>query len=457
MTWPMPASLLALGILSLLVTASPGQASCSATDNVLLIVTDDMGIDRVRAYGEHPNPGPTPTLDKLVAQGIRFTRCWANPLCSPTRATILTGRYGFRTGIGHVIGAQAGTTGLSLDEWSLPMVLRRAAGDRVRTACLGKWHLNGIDQGLGHPVDMGFHLYSGAPWNLGDPDDPDAYYHFSKVVGDSTILVHRYATTDTADDVIRAIDGFGDEPWFVWAAFHSAHVPYHQPPPDLTDLPLSGDPNDSAPIHHKAMVQALDAELARVLAGIEPAVLARTTVIVVADNGTQGPATLPPTNPLHGKGTLYEGGVRVPLIVWGAGVKQGGVCEALVNTTDLFATVLELAAVDPRTVLPTGHHLDSHSLVPYLVDPDAPSERSFAYAEAFKPNNVPREELVKLRRAVRNDRYKLVRNELDQIDRLYDLFLDPDEGRDLLELAQLDPAQREAYRDLDLVLTRLVD
>jgi arylsulfatase A-like enzyme len=428
-----------------------------AQDNVLLVVLDDIGVDRVRAYGEHPLVGSTPTLDQLAGEGVRFTRCWANPLCSPTRATILTGRYGFRTGIGHVIGNQYGTTGLSLEEWALPEVIRRATLDRYRTVCLGKWHLGGLGQGLVHAEDSGFHRFAGTLANLGEPDDPGAYYHWSKVVDGELATVHRYATTDTADDVLRTVEQLGDRPWFIWAAFHAAHVPYHRPPPDLADYPLSGDPQDSPAPHHKAMVQALDAELGRVLAGIDPKVLARTTVIVIADNGTQGPASEAPTNPTHGKGTLFEGGIRVPLIVWGAGVQQAGVCDALVNASDLFATTLELVGVDPAQVIPSDVPLDSVSLVPYLVNPGASSQRDFVYSEAFKPNNVPLAELVKLRRTLRDQRYKLVRNELDSIDRLYDLWLDPGEERDLLLLPELSDSQREAWRALDRRLRALIE
>lgn len=434
--------------LALLLTAFSGVAA--AQDNVLLVVVDDVGVDRVRAYGEHPDAGPTPTLDQLAAGGVRFTRCWASPLCSPTRATILTGRYGFRTGIGNIISLQVGSVGLGREEWTLPEAVRRGTDEAVGTAAVGKWHLGSTDQGLAHPRDSGFHDYVGAPLNLDD------YFQFTKVIGDSTIAVDRYATVDTAEDLVRTVDAFGDQPWFVYAAFHAAHKPYHAPPGELHDFALSGDPEDSIPLHHRAMVQALDTELGAALAGIGTDVLARTTVIVIGDNGTQGPATSPPTNPQHGKGTLFEGGVRVPLIVWGAGVGRPGVCDALVNATDLYATVLDLLGVDPVAAVPRDVVLDSTSLAPYLADPALPSLREHVYTEAFKPNHAAPGQHTKLRRALRGDRYKLVRDELSGVDRLYDLWLDPGEERDLLELPALEDEWRAAHVDLDRRLRAVV-
>ncbi len=425
-----------------------------AQDNVLLVVLDDVGVDRVGVYGAHPRPAPTPVLDCLATRGVRFTRCWSNPFCSPTRATIATGRYGFRTGIGTVLGTKLGTTGLSLDEWTLPEVIRRGSSSRYVTACLGKWHLSGVDQEELHPESSGFHVYAGGLRNLGPPGDEDAYYHWLKIIAGQATTVHRYATTDTADDVLRAVQSSGDEPWFIWAAFHAAHRPYHAPPPQLTDLPLNGDPLDSPALHHKAMVQALDAELGRVLAGIPPAVLARTTVVVVADNGTQGSASDPPTDPTHGKGTLWEGGVRVPLIVWGAAVSRPGVCDALVNTTDLFATLAELCGVDARSVVPPAVPLDSISLVPYLRDPTLDSLRDFAYAEIFKPNHADSNHTQRFR-AVRGTRFKLVRDEIGGAERMHDLESDPCEERDLLRGGPLTPEQRSAYRDLKRLLAAL--
>ncbi len=113
-------SALSRGFLAVVVLT----ASAMAGENVLLVVLDDVGVDRVAAYGALENPPATPTMDGLAARGVRFDRCWSTPFCSPTRATLITGRYGFRTGIG--VPLREGEKGLSVEEWSLPRTLNAA-------------------------------------------------------------------------------------------------------------------------------------------------------------------------------------------------------------------------------------------------------------------------------------------------------------------------------------------
>lgn len=421
-------------------------------DNVLLVVLDDVGVDRVRAYGVHPSPAPTPTLDGLASEGVLFETCWATPFCSPTRATILTGRLPFRTGLGNVVTSKVGETGLSLDEWILPEVLSAGSGGVIKTAAIGKWHLGGQADPAWHAEASGFELYSGAPTNLGPPGAEEVWSNFYKLVHAGSVHVKQYATTDEIDDTLRAIEAFGDDPWFVHLALHAAHLPYHAPPDHLHDRELSGDPADSPAAHHAAAVQALDSELGRLLDRMDPAIRERTTVIVVADNGTQGPATTPPFIPTHGKGTLFEGGLRVPLIIAGHGVQPsawGRRCAALVQTTDLFTTVAELLSVDARSVIPPEIELDGESLVPYLADPDLASLRPVTFTEHFKPNHADGSNLVEHRIALRGPRYKLVRNELNGVLRLYDLIEDPFEERELLSAkGGLTSEQRRALDEL---------
>lgn len=446
-----------LAHVALLALALAGRAVAS---NVLLVVLDDVGVDRVRAYGVHPNPAPTPTLDALAARGVLFETCWAQPYCSPTRAAILTGRHPFRTGIGAVITSKVGESGLGLEEWILPEVLEQGSAGAIRTAAIGKWHLGGPADEFWHAEASGFELYSGAPENLGFPGDEGVWWDFHKLVHGGSVHVTRYATTDEVDDALRAIDRFGSEPWCLYLALHAAHQPYHAPPDHLHDRPLVGDPDDSPAAHHAAMVQAIDAELGRLLAALPPATLANTTVIVVADNGTQGPATTPPSVPTHGKGTLFEGGVRVPLIIAGAGIAptaRGRRCAALVQSTDLFATAADLLGVDARKVVPGSVALDSRSLVPYLSDPGLASGRAVLFTEHFKPNHGDPADYTVHRLAVRGVRFKLVRDALTGIERLYDLEADPYELRDILAVGgELTAEQRRARHDLDRWIEEIV-
>ncbi|MHC5212741.1 MAG: sulfatase-like hydrolase/transferase, partial [Planctomycetota bacterium] len=163
------------------------------------------------------------------------------------------------------------------------------------------------------------------------------------------------------------------------------------PPSHLhsVDLSAAASPAETPTPYYRAMVEALDTELGRLLDGLGPALQSRTTVVFLGDNGTPGEVSSRPFAKDHAKGTLYEGGVNVPLIVTGPRVKVPGTESiALVSVTDLFATVAEIAKVDLGQTLP-GVPLDSRSLVPYLADPSAPPQRKVLFTELFHPNGQP--------------------------------------------------------------------
>ena len=413
--------------------------------NVLWIVVDDLGVDRIGVYAEHPDPGTTPNIDALAQQGVLFRNAWANPLCCPTRATLLTGRYSFRTGMGGVIRVVpngGGFGGLRLSETVLPEVL----SPDYQCAALGKWHLAGPNDGWLHPNLTGFAHYAGCMRgfngdvaggiDFGWGDDPYDYFLWHKTINGATDVTDVYATTDIVDDAIAAV-GSLEEPWFLYVATNAAHGPVHAPPPDLHSFDLIGDPVATPVIHTKAMTEALDTELGRLMEHVD---LGDTTVVFVGDNGTAPEATDAPFVPDHAKSTLYEGGVNVPLIAAGAGVDSRGLeCTALVNTTDLFATTCDLVGK------PADPALDSVSLLPYFIDPTRESLRTYVYAERFRPNGFgPYSEYGQ---AVRDRRYKLIWDRLRGAGELYDLELDPFEQNDLLG-ARLNAAEQVAFTRL---------
>ncbi|MCP3917175.1 MAG: sulfatase-like hydrolase/transferase [bacterium] len=403
---------LSLGLLS--VTA-PAHAQL----NVLLIVADDVGIDRIAAYAEHPDPGRTPSIDSLAANGVLFRHCWANPLCSPTRATLLTGRYGYRTGVGTAIGELGGGTALALSELTLPEALPGYA-----SAACGKWHLGHY---AAHPNDSGFDRFAGSLRNLDRLRNGADYSLWTKTVDGSSSISSNYATTDTADETIASMQTLA-EPWFVLSSFNAAHTPVHAPPAGLHSYNLSGSPGDDVPLFTRAMIEAMDTEIGRVLAAAPN----DTLIVFVGDNGTDSLAADPPAIPGRSKGTLYEGGIRVPLIISGPGVAHGE-CRALVNTTDVFATIAELTGSSAQA-------LDSVSLAPYLADPLAPPLREWVYAELF--NNTDTQ------RAIRGWRYKLVRRWTPGFSQqLFDLQTDPFEQSDLLA-GTLTPEQQDAFEGM---------
>jgi arylsulfatase A-like enzyme len=416
----------------------------AAQPNVLVIIADDMGVDRVAAYGEHPDPGNTPTLDKLAERGLLFRNVWANPVCSTSRATLLTGRYAFRTGVGHGV---VPVLDHELDPGT-PSVADLMAPTHA-TGAFGKWHVHSVPgSGVDHPGLMGFEHYAGG-LDVFEDFIGDGYTDWVKTVDGEQTPTSAYATSETVDD---ALNWIGDQsgPWFAWVAFHAPHAPFHAPPAELHSFDLPPEVADDIPLHTKAMVEAMDTEIARLFASLGGEVLSDTLVVFIGDNGTDKPAVTAPADPEKAKNTLFEGGINVPLLVAGPGVAQDAECKALVNTTDLFATLADVAGAS--LPLPA----DSVSLAPYFEDPDLPSQRTFVYADVFQPNGfLP---YTRWERAVRDGRFKLIREidtaTLEEQDALYDLFSDPLEETDLL-LAAPSPAVVQAYQRLDGMIDSL--
>jgi arylsulfatase A-like enzyme len=421
--------------------------------NVLVVLMDDVGSDRIGAYGEHPDAGPTPVIDGLARQGVLFRNAWAQPFCSPTRAAMLTGRASWRTGIGDVVpGGDAaskpqGDFVPSEREVFLPEAL---AGAGYRTAAVGKWHLV-TDQWqpdpFRHPVLVGgFDVHIGALRNLVAAQGDD-YFHWTRNVatkaGAVQASVDAYVTTQNVDDALRLIEAWGGDPWFLWLAFTAPHSPWHEPPQELHSFDLEAD--SPTPLKFRAALEALDSELGRLLSSMPPDVRARTTVVVVGDNGTPPTASTPPL--LQGyKGSVFEGGLRVPIVVSGYRVEAPGrEVSALVHAQDAYATVLQLAGAS----FPEAG-VDSVSLVPYLEDPLAGPQRRWILSELFQPNGAP--PWKNLRRAVREERYKLIEitSLLGTFEKSYDVVADPGEQHDLLP--DLTPEQAEIHAWLQTVL-----
>ncbi|RKY20703.1 MAG: hypothetical protein DRQ55_06720 [Planctomycetota bacterium] len=417
------------------------KAALAIRPNVLLIIADDMGIDLVNAYGEHPDPARTPVLDLLAADGVLFRNAWVTPGCSSTRACMLTGRHPFQTGVGRALTYENTNFELDPGELSVAKTLR-ASG--YHTAAVGKWHLAGrLLSGPQHPLLMGFEHHSGPMDNFTQIGN-DTYYSFDKAVDGVMTQSRTYATTDQVNDALAYIEDFGDEPWFLWLAFNAPHGPAHAPPPELHSYHLPPSPQGNTPIYTRAMTEAMDTEIGRLLGNIRPLVLANTVVIVVGDNGTPKWGVTPPFDPEHAKGTIYEGGVNVPLIVWGRGVASGQESDALIGPTDLPATIAELASS------PTGLAPESLSFTPLLAEPTLASSRTSMFTEIFSPSGF---EPVHVRdeRTTRTTRYKLLAD-LDFANgvttplgyQLYDLVADPFEANNLYSTT-MSPGLQSAF------------
>ena len=429
-------------LVALLAVCGPVRAQ----DNILLIVVDDVGVDMIGAYAEHPDPARTPVVDSLAAQGVLFRNAWSHPTCSPTRASILTGRSPRRTGIGRALAPGFDPVELSIHELALPKALPEA----YTSVALGKWHLSSLEpQGhwLQHPLLLGFAEHRGSPWNLPDAAGQQAYFLWDKSINGKIVRSEIYATTDTVDDALAVIAST-PEPWFVYLAFNAAHTPEHKPPPELHTYDLSEVIADDLVTHTKAMIEAVDTELGRLLAGVEPGVLARTTILFMGDNGTHPDATTAPFVPGHSKATPYEGGVNVPLIVKARGAAAGAECTALVAAVDVFGSVLDLAGAP----LPPG--AESVSFVPYLTDPQLPSLRDWVFAESFKPNGFG--PFLLHFRTARDARFKLIDRQAvfpgGTGEEFYDLAEDPWEQQNLLTAEPLPDEAAAAYATLRAVI-----
>jgi arylsulfatase A-like enzyme len=188
--------------------------------NVLVVLLDDVGTDKVSAYGEHPRPASTPTLDGLAADGVLFRNAWAMPSCSPTRAALLTGRYPRRTGVGRTVQSRMGDFELHLHEVTLPELLR-GAPDAWATSEVGKWHLAtyASPDNVTAPAAQGFDWYRSTVSNLVESSEPgvvDTYYDWEKVDNGELVRMSDYVTTDQVDDAIARVRAM-PEPWLLYS------------------------------------------------------------------------------------------------------------------------------------------------------------------------------------------------------------------------------------------------
>jgi arylsulfatase A-like enzyme len=425
-------------VIALLFSDLPALLA-QAPGNVLLILADDLGNDALDRFNQHPDASfaPTPTIDSFADDGVMFTRAYAYPTCSPTRAAIMTGRYGFRTGV--LSPTTANAYRLLANEFTLPEALIESGAISTRLACIGKWHL-GPDASSPNTIG-GWPHFSGA---LGG--GLNEFSSWQKTVnGVSTNSYPEYATTDNVDDAMAWIGQQTNEPWFLWLAFNAPHTPLHLPPLPLHDydsLPgttghIAGNPD----LYFEAMIQAMDTEISRLLASID---LSATTVIFMGDNGTSRRTLQPPYPDGHSKGSVYEGGVRVPLIVTGKaganGVK-GTVSEELVHAVDLYATILQLFEVEPAAVHPRQLVLDSRSFLPIIAGTTYAPIQTAILAEKLDASESGIGD-----RAAAEKAFKVIRFE-DQTTAFYNVASDPGESADLLQ-SPLSEDESSAYTRL---------
>lgn len=391
-------------------------STVQAAENVLLIIADDFGVDQQGLYNTASGAtAPTPHINSLAASGVRFTQAYACPVCSPTRAAIMTGRLGFRNGTGEVVSVAAGNS-LSASETTLPEAIALHPALGIQAACFGKWHLT-----AGGPV-----VTANAPNTIGGwphyagctAGALTSYTSWTKTVNGATSTSTTYATTDVVNDAVTWITARRalNQKWLAWVAFNAPHTPFHIPPSSLHGYGTNPATNT---LKYRAAVEAMDTEIGRLLMAVDAST---THIIFVGDNGSPGQVIQSPYDATRAKDTLYEGGTRVPLIIKSPAVASAGrTHESRVHVVDLFSTMLELAGVP----LPSGVTLDSHSLVPALsLQSETP--RTWLYNDQFDQSTP-----TTGGRSIRDDRYKLIRLN-NGTEEFYDLTADPGETVNLI-------------------------
>ncbi len=442
--------------------------------NILLIVLDDVGTDKLEEYdvsgtttfagsplcagtstcndASLPLPFPkTPNLDNLMkgnfgglsGGGIRFNRAYTASVCGPSRACMLTGRYGFRTGMGSVDTEPHGQhERLANTEVLIPEVLRNGipqASKKYQCGAFGKWHLSAkhvcdpaAPSDYTHPIDNGFEFFKGTMDNLGD--------HFSwvQVTATATSLAMTsyfkldpappplscdsncagmpcnfvfsnefdetlFSASVTRNDALTWINAQDSaRPWFAYVAFNAPHATYQVPPwgllsPETQALLQANCDGDydagktvAAPceatkrkLFYNAMLEAVDTEIGALISGIAPTKKLNTLVFVIGDNGTPGAVMelgIYPGGDTHDKGTAYELGVRVPLLVAGVTVPTGyHISEAPVHAVDLWRTIAQIAGADE----PPGLISDSISFKNVILNPSSLGSRTQIFCQQF--------------------------------------------------------------------------
>ncbi len=360
-----------------------------------------MGVDAMPGYEQGTIKPITPTIDSIARSGITYENVWTTPACTPTRAAILSGKYGIKTGVMRPPG------NLDLEHTSLFNVIKDNTDNAYATALIGKWHISN-PQNDNHPSLHGVDYFSGII--AGTVDD---YYNWEKTENGTKSDISEYITSHLTDTSIEWIDAQSD-PWILSLSHIAPHAPFHNPPQDLHVT--TTDDNQG---QYFAAIEAMDAEIGRLLRSLDKSVLDNTLILFIGDNGTPNPVLQYHLN-RHGKGSLYEGGIHVPMIVSGYGVDRVGERESgLVQGVDLYATILDLIGID----LEGGIH-NSLSIRPSFSCSET-IDRAFIYSD-FNDNGT-------LQWAIRNHKFKLIADE-NGAEEFYDLGVDPTEENNLVNI-----------------------
>ncbi len=386
----------------------PPEPTAAVSPNILFIISDDMGLDATNGYSEGTLKPNTPQLDSIMNAGLRFTNIWVNPTCSPTRASIITGKYGVETGVlspGDALNPQHTT---------LQAYINHETDNSYATAVVGKWHL--AENTSFNPESLGIDYYAGLL-----SGGSNSFTSWNLTQDGVTTTESSYITEKFTD---LAIDWVGDQekPWFLWLAYTAPHTPFHLPPNEMHSqgaLPTDAASINANPLpYYLAAIEAMDFQISRLLDAMDTETLANTVLVFLGDNGTPSKVVQAPYVRRKAKGSLYQGGVQVPLFVSGPTVTRTGTEDALLNGTDLFATIASMAGVSVETIYDSKNFKS-------LLETATPNFREYVYSE------VKDEQSGTEGWCIRNAEYKLIEY-VNGDQELYDMLLDPYETTNLL-------------------------
>lgn len=361
--------------------------------NFLFILIDDMGWKDVACCGSEFYE--TPNLDKLAEEGVRFTNAYAScPVCSPTRASILTGKYPARLGLTNYIGGKAKgklidapyIDHLPLEEITIARALKN---NGYRTYHVGKWHLGNE---MYYPEKHGFDVnIAGCHWGA-----PRTYFSPYNIPNFANGPDGEYLTDRITDEAIKLIENNGDDPFFMYLSHYAVHIPIQVPEKYIKkyrdkikelglDKQKTFEEDGFFPCEHKrnerilrrliqsdpiyaGMIENLDYNIGRVLETLaNSGKMGNTVIFFTSDNGGLSTAEGSPTCNLplsEGKGWMYEGGVREPLIIkWQGVIEPNSICDVPITSTDFYPTILEMAGLS----LLHEQHCDGVSFLPALT------------------------------------------------------------------------------------------
>jgi len=379
--------------------------------NVLLIVVDDLGYADLGCYGGKDIRSPN--LDRLAKQGVRLTDFYASPVCSPTRASLITGRYPQRFGFDWVIRYNEKDRGLPVDGNSLPALMKKRG---YATALYGKWHLgykpefapnaHGFDDFFGFlAADLDYFAHTDAN---GDP----GLFANIKLVEEKG-----YLTDLITDHALAFMKRQAGKPFFLEVAYNAPHWPWQSPDrPDDRRITKTYGPEIGTRETYRKIVERMDEGVGKLLAALDSAGIANDTLVIFFnDNGGE---RLSDNGPLfHGKYTLWEGGIGVPCIMrWPEVLPAGAVSHQPAIVMDVTASILSAAGAQ----VPTD--LDGENILPILSGREKPHDRTFFW-------RLPRPDDQFGQKAVRRGKWKYIHDR--DTDLLFDLVADRGERHNL--------------------------